>query len=227
MEDGRTHLAYKTEHAVDLKSDLVVAAPVYHADESDTATLTQTLTMAQSTLMPSGSEAEVGEAVADKGHHSTENVTWCQSFGIRTYIPERESKTQRKWADKPVEWQEVYYGNRRRVRGRRGKRLQRLRSEYVERSFGHVCGTGGARRTWLWGLIDVGKRYLMYAAGHNLGVIMRKLFGLGTPRSLQSEGEAGAAYVLPQFRLLGRLMRAEQRLVAHSEATITRCRICG
>ena len=73
------------------------------------------------------------------------------------------------------------------------------------------------RQGELWGLIDVGKRCLMYAAGHNLGVIMRKLFGLGTPRSLQAAGEAGAAYVLPQFRLLGRFMRAEQRLVAHSD----------
>src|SRR3990172_5638620 len=97
MKDGRTHLAYKTEHAVDLESDLVVAAAVYGADESDTATLSQTVTMAQSHLMLAGSEVEVREAVADKGYHSTDNVAWCESMGIRTYLPERDSPHGRRW----------------------------------------------------------------------------------------------------------------------------------
>ena len=92
MKDGRTHLAYKTEHAVDLQSDLVLAAPVYHADEADTQTLPQTLTMAQVNLMPAGSDVEIKDVPADKGYHSNDTVTWCQSFGIRTYIPERESR---------------------------------------------------------------------------------------------------------------------------------------
>ena len=207
LKDGRTHLAYKTEHAVDLKSDLVVAAPVYHADESDTATLTQTLTMAQATLMQSGSEVEVGEAVADKGYHSTENMTWCQSFGIRTYIPERESRHGRRWTDKSPEEKSAVYGNRRRVRGRRGKALGRLRSEYTERSFAHTCETGGARRSRLRGLIAVAKRYLMYVAGRNLGVMMRALFGMGTPKSLQTEGETSPCAVLGWFPLLGERLR--------------------
>ena len=75
-----------------------------------------------------------------------------------------------------------------RVKGDRGKRLGRLRSEYVERSFAHVCRTGGARRSWLRGLEDVTKRYLMYVAGRNLGVIMRSLFGVGKPKTLQAAG---------------------------------------
>lgn len=185
MKDGRTHLAYKTEHVVDLESDLVLAAPVYHADESDTQTLVQTLTMAQTNLILAGSEEEIKDAVADKGYHSNENVTWCQSWGIRTYIPERESRHGRRWTDKPEEEKTAVYGNRRRVRGKRGKALGRLRSEYAERSFAHTCETGGARRSRLRGLINVAKRYLMYVAGRNLGVIMRALFGIGTPKSLQ------------------------------------------
>jgi hypothetical protein len=202
MKDGRTHLAYKTEHAVDLKSDLVVAAPVYPADEADTATLPQTLTMAQANLMLAGSEAEVGEAVADKGYHSTGTVTWCQSFGIRTYIPERESRHARRWTDKSPEEKSAVYGNRRRVRGKRGKSLSRLRSEYTERSFAHTCETGGARRSRLRGLVDVAKRYLMYVAGRNLGVIMRSLFNMGTPKSLQTEGQASACAVFAWLKLL-------------------------
>lgn len=204
MKDGRTHLAYKTEHAVDLPSDLVVAAPVYHANESDTATLSATLTMAQANLMLAGSEVEVREAVADKGYHSTDNVAWCESMGIRTYIPERAAPHGRRWTDKSTDEQSAVYGNRRRVRGKHGKALGRLRGEYTERSFAHVCETGGARRSRLRGLINVAKRYLMYVAGRNLGVIMRRLFGVGTPRSLQGHG-AGLPCAIPGWLTMVRL----------------------
>jgi transposase len=214
MKDGRTHMAYKSEHAIDLKSGLLLAATIHHGDRADSESLIESLVTAQANLIRSGSEAEIRTVPADKGYHKTETLAWCRSFGIRTYIPERESKTKRQWADKPAEWQEAYYGNRRRVRGRRGKRLQRLRSEHVERSFAHVCETGGARRSWLGGVVDVGKRYLMYAAGHNLGVVMRKLFGVGTPRTLQTEGEADSAVFLPRIRLVRRFIRACERVVA-------------
>jgi transposase len=185
MKDGTTHLAYKTEHAVDLASDLIVAATVHGADQGDSQTLAETLVTAQANLLMAGCETEVKEVVADKGYHADETLAWCESFGIRTYIPERESRHGRRWTDKPVEHQAAVYGNRRRVRGPRGRRLNRLRSEYSERTFAHVCETGGARRSWLRGLIKVTKRYLMQVAGRNLGVIMRRLFGIGTPRSLQ------------------------------------------
>ncbi len=195
MKDGTTHLAYKPEHALDVESDLVLAAPVYAADEGDASTLSQTLALAQANLVLAGSEAEIREVAADKGYHSNETVTWCDSLGIRTYIPERESPHGRRWTDKPAEVKEAVYRNRRRVRGEHGKALGRLRSEYTERSFAHVCETGGARRSRLRGLLNVAKRYLMYVAGRNLGVIMRALFNMGTPRSLQAEGESSPSAV--------------------------------
>jgi transposase len=191
MKDGRTHMAYKTEHAIDVESDLVMAAGVYKADEADTATLADTLVQAQANTVLAGSEAEIKDVIADKGYHSTANLLQCDAWGLRSYIPERESPQGRKWTDKPAEYQQAVYGNRRRVKGKRGKRLSRLRSEYAERSFAHVCETGGARRSWLHGLEDVAKRYLMYVAGKNLGVIMRALFGMGKPRTLQTEGGGG------------------------------------
>jgi hypothetical protein len=89
------------------------------------------------------------------------------------------------WTDKPPEQKRAVCNNRRRTRGEHGKQLQRLRSERVERSFAHVCETGGARRTWLVGIDKVRKRYLMSAVAHNLGVMMRSLFNMGTPRGLQ------------------------------------------
>lgn len=195
MKDGRTHLAYKTEHAVDVKSDLILAAPVYPADQSDTQTLSETLVRAQLNLMQSGSDVEIKDVPADKGYHSNETVTWCASMGMRTYIPERESPHGRRWSDKPEEEKRAVYNNRRRVRGKRGKQLGRLRSEYTERSFAHVCETGGARRSRLRERVNVAKRYLMYVAARNLGVMMRALFSMGTPKSLQTEGADSSALV--------------------------------
>ena len=66
----------------------------------------------------------------------------------------------------------------------------------MERSFAHVCDTGGARRSWLHGIEKVQKRYLIAAVARNLGLVMRKLFGIGTPRGLQAEG---GLFVFVQF----------------------------
>jgi transposase len=191
MKDGTTHLAYKAEHAVDLDSGLVVAAAVYKADESDQATLVDTVLHAQVNLVRAGSDQEVEEVVADKGYHKSETLADCERMNTRTYVPEPKRKGKRKWAGKPAEWRRATVANRRRVKGERGKRLQRERSELVERSFAHVCETGGARRTWIRGLEGVTKRYVVQAAAFNLGVLMRVLFGVGKPRTLQ--GAAGAA----------------------------------
>ena len=134
----------------------------------------------------------IEEVATDKGYHKAETVADCAGAGVRTYIPEAQRPQKRVWTNKPPEWERAYRNNRRRVQGNRSKRLQKLRSEKVERTFAHVCETGGGRRSWLRGLIEVGKRYLMQVAGHNRGIIMRRVLGKGTPRSLQGLG-AGSA----------------------------------
>ncbi len=184
MKNGDTHLAYKAEHAVDLQTEMILSAPIYPADQGDPDTLTETLIEAQQNLQEAGSQQIIEEAVADKGYHKADTLVECEEAEIRTYIPERKLK-RRTWTDKPDGQQEAVYANRRRVKGARSKQLQRWRSERVERSFAHVCETGGARRSWIRGLMEVTKRYLIQVAGHNLGILMRKLFGIGTPRSLQ------------------------------------------
>jgi Transposase DDE domain len=134
------------------------------------------------------SPAEVREVVADKGYHAADTLEQAHSLQWRTSIPERKQQGQRTWTNKPAGQQAAVYANRRRLRGERSKRLQRKRSELTERSFAHVCETGGARRCWLRGLAKVTKRYLLQVAARNLGLILRKLFGIGTPRSLRGEG---------------------------------------
>jgi len=139
-----------------------------------------------------------------------------QSWGARTYVPERRDARKRRWTDKPEGHREAFHGNRRRCRGARGKKLQRLRSEHVERTFAHVCETGGARRSWVRGLPEVTKRYLMQVAGHNLGVLMRKLFGIGKPRALQGLSAA----LLRVCEAMTRLIRAILSPVGASIAII-------
>jgi transposase len=193
MKDGRTHLAYKAEHAVDLDSGLVLAAAVHPADQGDAATLVDSLLRTQVNLVRAELEIDVEEAVADKGYHKAETLAECEQWGVRTYIPEPKRK-KRTWTDKPESWRVATAANRRRVKGTRSKRLQRKRGELVERSFAHVCETGGGRRTWLRGRKNVTKRYLMQVAAFNLGVVMRSVLGVGKPRVLQGGG--GAIFAL-------------------------------
>jgi transposase len=187
MKDGRTHLAYKAEHTVDLDSEFVVAAVVQPADQADSATLVDSILRAQVNMVLAGSEQEIEEAVADKGYHKAETLAECEKCQTRTYIPEPK-RQEYNWDDKPEAWRRATLGNRRRVHGARSKRLQKKRSELVERSFAHVCETGGGRRTWLRGIENVRKRYAVQVAAHNLGLLMRKLFGIGKPRTLQGGG---------------------------------------
>ena len=125
----------------------------------------------------------------------------------RTYIPEPERRHQCVWTDKPPEQEAAFRANRRRVKGARGRRLHRHRSESVERSFAHVCRTGGARRTWLCGLEKTNKRYLVTLMAHNLGLVMRKLFGIGKPRCLQGHSGLAALVQLAIITLLRTIAR--------------------
>jgi transposase len=188
MKDGRTHLAYKAEHVVDLDSELIVAAQVYHADQSDSYTLVDSVMEAQGHLREATGATPIAEVAADKGYHAAEPLELAGTLSLRTYIPEPERQHPRRWNDKRPELKAAVYANRRRTRSDKSKRLQRLRSERVERSFAHVCETGGARRTWLRGIDKVRKRYLIAAVARNLGVMMRALFGMGTPRGQQLDG---------------------------------------
>ena len=222
MKDGRTHLTYKSEHTIDLESEFVLDASVYHGDEADTATLTESLSSAQENLEQAKVYRDIEEVVADKGYHANQTLADCQEwgcFGLRSYIPEPDSPYERRWSDKPPEFKEAVYANRRRMKGGRGKRLQKKRSELVERSFAHMCETGGARRTWLRGLEQVNKRYKMVAAARNLGLIMRKLFGIGKPRCLQG----GFAFVYSLQFATTVLYRLRKRHLTHvAEGCINR-----
>jgi transposase len=188
MKDGTTHLAYKAEHVVDLESELVLAAEIRLADQADTATLIDSVAAAQVNLEKAGSEVVIEEAVADKGYHAAETIELGDALDIRTYIPEPQRAQEAKLADHPEEQRRAVRNNRRRVKRAKSKAFQRRRSEVVERTFAHICETGGSRRSRLRGLINVTKRYLITVAAHNLSRILRRLTGVGKPRVLQGAG---------------------------------------
>src|SRR3954462_1991544 len=187
MKDGRTHLAHKAEHAVDLETGAVVAVTLQGADQGDTTTIVETLTAAAEQLEEAQAEVPepqpLDEIIADKGYHSNQTMVDLDAVGVRSYVAEPD-RGRRDWSKEP-EAQAPVYGNRRRIRGPRGRRLMRRRGEKLERSFAHLYDTGGMRRTHLRGRPNILKRLLIHAGGFNLGLVMRQLIGVGTPRGLQ------------------------------------------
>ena len=188
MKDGRTHLAHKAEHAVDLDTGAIVGVTVQGADEGDTTTIQETLPEAAEQLegvaaVTDNAVAVIEEVVADKGYHSRTTVHDLETLEIRTYISEPDRGPQ-SWTDQDAE-RDAVYANRRRIRGPRGKRLLRRRGELLERPSAHLYETGGLRRVHVRGHENVLKRLLVHAGAFNLGLWIRTLFGVGTPRSLQ------------------------------------------
>ena len=195
MKDGRTHLAHKAEHAVDMETGAVVAVTLQEAHLGDTTTVKETLAEAGETVAqlierevetapaeaPKVNLGGVEELVADKGYHSGPVLEETKAVGVRTYIPERQQQGQRHWAGKEGQQQAVYE-NRQRVRRAKGKQLLRQRGELIERSFAHCYDTGGMRRTHLRKHSNILKRQLIHVGAFNLSLILRKLVGAGTPR---------------------------------------------
>jgi transposase len=184
LKDGRTHLAYKPEHAVDLDTGVIVAAVLHPADNGDTRTIESTLATTQNNLAQINAAPtpdKPSELVADKGYHSRAVLKDLNGGAWKTRIAEPKQPGFSRWHgdDKA---RAAVYANRTRLGSGLGKQAMRRRAEIVERSFAHNLDRGGMRRTWLRGCDNVHKRYLVHVAGHNLGILMRLLIGAGTPR---------------------------------------------
>ncbi len=187
MKDGRTHLAHKAEHAVDLDTGAMVAVTLQGADQGDTTTIVETAIAAAEQIEDAQAEVQapqpLEELIADKGYHSNQTMIDFEAVDLRSYVAEPD-RGRRDWSKEPAA-QTPVYANRRRIHGARGRRLMRQRGERIERSFAHLYDTGGMRRTHLRGHPNILKRLLIHAGGFNLGLLMRHLIGSGTPRGLQ------------------------------------------
>ncbi len=198
MKDGRTHLAHKAEHAVDMDSQAIVAVTLQPADRGDTTSLAETVEAAVANLLDVQTdpategrvhEVAMEEVVADKGYHSNATMTELSGMAIRSYVSE-PNRGARHWSGR-AEARQAVHANRRRIRGVRGRRLMRRRGEVIERTFAHCYETGGMRRTHLRGHGNILKRLLVHVAGFNLGLVMRALTGIGKPRRAQDGRAAG------------------------------------
>jgi transposase len=222
MKDGRTHLAHKAEHAVDLDTGAVVAVTVQDADDGDTTTMQATLITAAEHLEAVLPAADVlRELVTDKGFHSNDRLVDLAAIGIRTYISEPD-RGRRRWRNRS-EARDAVYANRRRIRRPRGLRLLRRRGEYLERTFAHTYDTGGMRRTHLRGHDNILKRLLVHVGGFNLGLLMRTLIGVGTPRGLQGRLAALIAtmWALIDSATLGTAASHRRCALRHMRANLT------
>ena len=174
MKDGRTRLAHKAEHAVDLETGAVVGVSVQDADAGDTQTMLETLVTAAEqvdAVLPAG--PGIAELVCDKGYHSNQTLVTLAEVEIRSYVSEPD-RGRRNWRGKHVA-RDAVYANRRRIRGARGKRLLRRRGERLERPNAYLYATGGMRRVHLRGHGNILKRLLLQVCGLNLGLLMRQL----------------------------------------------------
>ena len=219
MKDGRTHLAHKAEHAVDLASGAVVAVTIQPADRGDTDSGVDTVLTALDELdavQPDGGDDR--EIVADKGYHSTDRVSDWEGIGLRTYISEPK-RGRRRWHGQTA-LRDAVYRNRRRIRGTRGQQLLRRRGEYLERPNAHLYETGALRRTHLRGHTNILKRVLIHTGAFNLGLIMRQLIGVGTPRGLQ--GRVAVVIAMLLALLSGVRRRFGPRRASLPLLTITR-----
>ena len=209
MKDGRTRLAHKLEMGVDMETGAVAGVTVQTMDGGDTASLAVTLDETERRLAEVGAEPK--EVVADKGYHSNATMTGVKERGLRSYVSEPD-RGRRKWKGKR-DAQKAVYGNRRRIRGRRGKRLLRRRGERLERAFAHLLVSGGLRRVHVRGQEQIRKRILVHAAAFNLSLVMRQRFGFGTPRALQGLAVAAAALAHASARSLAAFIGQIGRLL--------------
>ncbi len=209
MKDGRTHLAHKAEHAVDLDTGAVVAVTLQGADQGDTTTLDETLCEAGMAVAEQvGREAElrpndkpkvnvagIEELVTDKGYHSGAVVNRMKTYEVRSYIPEKKQK------------------------GRR--------------NFAHCYETGAMRRCHLRGRDNILKRQLVHVGAFNLSLILRQLLGAGTPRELRNRFARLVVSVLLLFSNRNSQQRLRCRRIFGSVAkcvarsrTRLRCPLC-
>ncbi|HEV7850042.1 MAG TPA: transposase [Mycobacterium sp.] len=223
MKDGRTHLAHKAEHAVDLETGAIVAVTVQGADQGDTTTIVATVTAAVEQIEAAQAGVDdpqpLEEIITDKGYHSNRIMVELAALGVRSYVAE-PARGRRDWSQEP-EARAPVYGNRRRIRGPRGRRLMRRRGAYVERAFAHVYDTGGMRRTHLRGHTNILKRLLIHAGGFNLGLMMRHVIGLGTPRGLQGRLAAVLALVVALWTCAVELLRVHTTPSADHRSALT------
>ena len=223
MKDGRTHLAHKAEHAVDLETGAIVGITVQGADQGDTTTIADTLTAAAEDLEAVATVTDdhtvvIDEVVADKGYHSNQVLTdlaastcgaTSRNRSRPTQLDEEGRGPRRGLCESPTHPRGTGRGlaaateRAPRTAERASVRHRRHATDAPARACQHPQTT--ARHT----------------GACNLGLLMRTLIGVGTPRGLQGRVAAVLALVLALWTRFSDLWRDRETPSADHASAFT------
>lgn len=189
-KDGATDMIYKPEAVVDLDTGAILQAQVHAGDQADHKEMaTRVLEAQQSINKATGENLDtltVNSVTSDKGYYAVNELQALQQEDIRTVIA--DPIDNRRLDKLQPDQKKAVQAARRSTKSKSGKNLLRRRGMYIERSFAHILDCGGMRRTTLRGWENLNKRFKLAAAIYNLSQLMRKLFGIGTPKQLAASG---------------------------------------
>jgi transposase len=189
-KDGATDMIYKPEAVVDLDTGAIVQAQVHPGDQADHKEMATRVLEAQQNINQAAGEKldtlTVNSVTSDKGYYAVNELQALQQEDIRTVIA--DPIDNRRLDKLEPDEKKAVQAARRSTKSTSGKELLRRRGRHIERSFAHVLDCGGMRRTTLRGWENLNKRFKLAAAIYNLSQLMRKLFGIGTPKQLAARG---------------------------------------
>lgn len=189
-KDGATDMIYKPEHISDLESGAIVHVEVRPGDAGDSEAMSERVMEAVqmvAQVVPKDKAWQIGQSVtADEGYFAVAEVAALQAAGCRVVISDPQAR-RRKCAVGSEE-RKVLAKARRSVRSRSGRALLRKRGEHLERGFCHLLDHGGLRRATLRGCEKLTKRHYLGAMAFNLSLLLRKIYGVGTPKQWLAGG---------------------------------------
>src|SRR5947208_2470513 len=189
-KDGATDMIYKPEAVVDLDTGAIVQAQVHPGDQADHKEMATRVLEAQQNINQAAGEKldtlTVNSVTSDKGYYAVNELQALQQEDIRTVIA--DPIDNRRLDKLGTDQKKAVQAARRSTKSKSGKDLLRRRGMHIERSFAHILDCGGMRRTTLRGWENLNKRFKLAAAFYNLSQLMRKLFGIGTPKQLAACG---------------------------------------
>ena len=189
-KDGATDMIYKPEAVVDLDTGAIVQAQVHSGEQADHKEMATRVLEAQQNINEAAGEKfdtlTVHTVTSDKGYYAVNELQALQQEDIRTVIA--DPIDNRRLDKLEPDQKKAVQAARRSTKSTSGKDLLRRRGMHIERSFAHILDCGGMRRTTLRGWENLNKRFKLAAAIYNLSQLMRKLFGIGTPKQLAAGG---------------------------------------
>lgn len=189
-KDGATDMLYKPQTVVDPDTGAIVGAELLPGDPADNQAVATAILEAQPNIHAAcgrdQEELTVQTTTADKGDYAVGQLQALPREQIKTVICDPINNRR---LDKlaPAE-QAVVKAAERSTRSQYGKALLRQRGQHIERAFADIPDCGGLRRATLRGRQNLQKRFQLAAAFYNLSQLMRKLFGVGTPKQCAAMG---------------------------------------